>query len=127
MGQNSGKDGFRASAGAQRDARLDPVLHAKYLDYCSARISEVFVSLTDEHTYEIMEEAAREADLNVGALSFQSMMQLVTRKLRKSVPLPDLETWVEDYGRHPERYDPYLLGLWESEGLDRSDPEGEDR
>ena len=127
MGQNSGKDGFRASAGAQRDARLDPVLQAKYLDYCSARISEVFVSLTDEHTYEIMEEAAREADLAVGALSFQSMMRLVTRKLRRSVPLPELEAWAEDYSRHPERYDPYLLGLWESEGTAPTGPVGDER
>ena len=124
MGQNSGEDGFRASAGAQRDARVDPVLQAKYLDYCSARISEVFLSLTDEHTYQIMEEAAREANLPVGTLGFQTKMQLVTRRLRRSVPLPDLETWAEDYARNPEQYDPYLLGLWESEETDRSGPEG---
>ena len=126
MGQNSGEDGFRASAGAQRDARVDPVLQAKYLDYCSARISEVFLSLTDEHTYQIMEEAAREANLAVGTLGFQAMMQLVTRRLRRSVPLPDLETWAEDYARHPEQYDPYLLGLWESEVTDRSGREGDE-
>mgnify|MGYP001811840642 FL=1 len=127
MGQNSGEDGFRASAGAQRDARVDPVLQAKYLDYCSARISEVFLSLTDEHTYQIMEEAAREANLPVGTLGFQTKMQLVTRRLRRSVPLPDLETWAEDYARNPEQYDPYLLGLWESEETDRSGPEGGER
>ena len=126
MGQNSGEDGYRASAGAQRDARVDPVLQAKYLDYCSARISEVFLSLTDEHTYQIMEEAAREANLAVGTLGFQTMMQLVTRRLRRSVPLPDLETWAEDYARHPEQYDPYLLGLWESEETDRSGREGDE-
>jgi hypothetical protein len=123
VGQNSGEDGLRASTGAGRDARLDPVLHAKYLDYCSARISEVFLSLSDEHTYQIMEEAAREANLAVGTLSFQSMMRLVTHRLRRSIPLPDLETWAEDYARHPERYDPYLLGLWESEGPGWSGPE----
>ena len=126
MGQNSGEGGFRASAGARRDVPVDPVLQAKYLDYYSARISEVFLSLTDEHTYQIMEEAAREADLEVGTLSFQSMMRLVTQRLRRSVPLPDLETWAEDYSRHPERYDPYLLGLWETEGPGRSGPEGDD-
>lgn len=124
MGQNSGEDGSRASAGARRDARVDPVLQAKYLDYCSARISEVFLSLTDEHTYQIMEEAAREANLGVGTLGFQTMVQLVTLRLRRSVPLPDLETWAEDYARHPEHYDPYLLGLWESEEADPSGPEG---
>jgi hypothetical protein len=82
---------------------VDPVLRAKYLDYCSAQISEVFLSLTDERTYQLMEEAAHEANLAVGALSFQAMMQLVTRKLRKSVPLPDLETWIAEYTEDPGR------------------------
>lgn len=127
MGQHSDEAGIRASAGAQSDAHVDPILQAKYLDYCSARISEVFLSLTDEHTYQIMEEAAREADLAVGALSFQSMMRLVTRKLRSSVPLPDLKQWAEDYTRHPERYDPYLLGLWESEGAAPTGSVGDER
>ena len=104
---------------------MDPVLQAKYLDYCSARISEVFLSLSDEHTYELMEEAAREADLSVGSLSFQAMMRLVTRKLQQSVPLPDMETWVQEYRRAPERYDPYLLGLWET-GAPGAEAKGED-
>ena len=106
---------------------VDAVLRAKYLDYCSARISEVFLSLTDEHTYQLMEEAALEADLTVGALSFQAMMQLVTRKLRKSVPLPDMETWVMEYTEDPGRYDPHLLGLWESEESDANGQQGEER
>ncbi len=119
--RNSGEDRLGAPEGAQ----VNPVLRAKYLDYCSARISEVFLSLSDEHTYRLMEEAAIEADLTVGALSFQTMMQLVTRKLRKSVPLPDMETWIIEYTEDPERYDPHLLGLWESEGQDQNGPQGE--
>jgi hypothetical protein len=126
VGQNFGGDGLDASAGARQLSDLDRVLRAKYLDYCSARISEVFLSLTDEHTYQLMEEAAHEADLTVGALSFQAMMQLVTHKLRQSVPLPDMETWIMEYSEYPERYDPYLLGLWESEGLDRNGQQGEE-
>lgn len=125
MGQNSGEDGLDTSEGVQRHSDPDSVLRAKYLDYCSARISEVFLSLTDEHTYQLMEEAAREADLTVGALSFQAMMRLVTHKLRKSVPLPDMETWIIDYAKHPELYDPYMLGLWESEGLQQNAEPGE--
>jgi hypothetical protein len=126
VGQNFGEDGLDASTGARQHSDLDRVLRAKYLDYCSARISEVFLSLTDEHTYQLMEEAAHEADLTVGAISFQAMMQLVTRKLRKSVPLPDMETWIMEYSQHPERYDPFLLGLWESESLDRNGQQGEE-
>ena len=127
VGQNSGEDRLGTSAGAQGRADVDPVLRAKYLDYCSAQISEVFLSLTDEHTYQLMEEAALEADLTVGALSFQAMMKLVTRKLRKSVPLPDIETWVTEYTEDPGRYDPFLLGLWESEEQDRHGQQGEER
>ena len=127
MGQNSGENRLGTSADAPRRADADDVLRAKYLDYCSARISEVFLSLTDDHTYQLMEEAALEANLTVGALSFQAMMQLVTRKLRRSVPLPDIETWIEEYIEDPERYDPYLLGLWESEGQDRNGQMGDER
>lgn len=127
MGQNSGEDRLGISAGARQRADVDPILRAKYLDYCSARISEVFLTLTDEHTYQLMEEAAGEADLPAGALSFQLMMQLVTRKLRTSVPLPDLETWIEEYTEDPDRYDPFLLGLWESEGQGQNEQQGEER
>jgi hypothetical protein len=96
------------------DDRIDQVLRAKYLDYCSARISEVFLSLTDERIYELMEQAATEAELTVGSLSFQEMMKLVTRKLHESIPLPDLETWAVEYEAEPDKYDPFLLGLWKS-------------
>jgi len=127
VGQNSGEEGLRTAGEDRRETPVDPVLQAKYLDYCAARISEVFLSLSDEHTYRIMEEAAREANLAVGALSFQSMMQLVTRTLRRDVPLPDLHEWVAEYLQDPERYEPYLLGPWESDEAEASGSEGEDR
>jgi hypothetical protein len=127
VGRNSGEDRLDTSEGTQQRVDVDPVLRAKYLDYCSAQISEVFLSLSDEHTYQLMEEAAREADLTVGGLSFQAMMQLVTRKLRKSVPLPDMGTWIAEYTEDPARYDPHLLGLWESEGQDLNGQQGEER
>lgn len=114
MSLNSDQDRLGDSAERRPDVSVDPVLQAKYLDYCSARLSEVFLSLSDERAYELMEEAAREADLTVGSLSFQAMMRLVTRKLQHSVPLPDMESWALEYTRSPERFDPYLLGLWES-------------
>ncbi len=115
MSLNPNEDRLGEVAEPGREAGVDPVLRAKYLDYCSARISEVFLSLSDEHAYELMEEAAREANLSVRSLGFQTMMKLVTRKLQHSVPLPEMETWIAEYRRSPERYDPYLLGLWETE------------
>jgi hypothetical protein len=93
----------------------DAVLRAKYLDYCSARISEVFLSLSDNRIYEMVEEAARESGQEPGGLGSREMVRLVTRKLQESVPLPDYREWVEDYRQNPERYDPFLLGFWEEE------------
>jgi hypothetical protein len=101
---------------------IDAVLEAKYLDYCSARLAEVFLSLDAERIYGLVEEAAAEADLNPADLGFRKMVKLVTDKLTASVPLPDLHEWAVDYRAHPERYDPYLLGFWE-ESNDRSSGE----
>lgn len=127
VGQNSGENRLGGPGSGRRLRNVDPVLRAKYLDYCSARISEVFLSLSDERTYQLMEEAAGEANLTVGAIGFQDMMRLVTRKLRNSVPLPDMETWIAEYREDPERYDPHLLGLWELEEQDRNGLQGEER
>jgi len=103
-------------------------LHAKYLEYCSARLSEVFLSLSDEHTYRILEEAAGEAGEDLASLGFQSKMRLVTGKLRTSVPLPEFATWADEYLRHPERFEPMLLGLWkEAVPSDDGDDEAEER
>ena len=89
-----------------------PVLRDKYLDFCSAQIAEIFLSLSDERIYELVEEAAREANLSPGSLGFDAMVKIVTAKLRESVPLPDLETWIEDYTANPDHYEHLLLGLW---------------
>ena len=88
------------------------VLRAKYLDFCSARLAEIFLSLSDERIFVLVEEAAREGRLNVAELSFDQMVKLVTEKLRSSVPLPDFETWATEYRSDPNRYEPYLMGLW---------------
>ncbi|MFQ5745509.1 MAG: hypothetical protein ACE5HV_18305 [Acidobacteriota bacterium] len=91
---------------------IDPVLRAKYIDFCSAHLTEVFLSLSDDQIYELAEEAAVDARLSVGSLGFTSMVRLLTHKLRENIPLPDFATWSRDYQADPDRYDPYLLGLW---------------
>lgn len=90
----------------------DSVLRAKYADFCSAQLTEVFLSLSDERIYEIVQEEARARDLSPGEVGFRTMVRLATNRLRDSVPLPDFETWRRDYEKDPERYDRYLLGLW---------------
>lgn len=105
--------GSEEQTSPRSDSQVDPTLRAKYLDYCSGRLSQVFLSLSDERIYGLVEEAAADAGVNVADLDFGQMMKLATEKLRRSVPLPDLETWVEEYRDRPERYEPYLLGLRE--------------
>lgn len=104
--------GTERAAGLNSGDGIDEVLRAKYLDFCSARLTEVFLSLSEERIYRLVEEAAREANLQVGTLNFQTMVRLVTQKLEQSVPLPDLQTWAREYSADPARFDEHLLGLW---------------
>ena len=92
-----------------RDEPADTEARARYLDFCAARISEVFLSLSDERTYQLMEEAALEAGLEIGSLGFSEMMDLVTQRLRHNVPLPEFEDWVREYREAPERFDHLFL------------------
>jgi len=101
-------------------------LRAKYLEYCSARISEVFMSLSDERTYQFLEEAASEAGLDLASLGFQEKMRIVSAKLRDSIPLPGFAAWAAEYREHPERFEPILIGLWKDAVDDSADPEPED-
>jgi hypothetical protein len=94
------------------DGHTDAVLRAKYADFCSAQLTEVFLSLSDERIYELVEEEARLQNVGAGKLGFRTMVKLATKRLRDSVPLPDYDTWKHDYEAEPERYERYLLGLW---------------
>lgn len=99
---------------SEADEGTDSELRAKYLDYCSARISEIFLALSDDRIYGIMEEAAREAGLEPGKLGYRTRVRLVTEKLHDSVPLPEMEEWIREYRQDPEKFEPYLLGLGQS-------------
>ncbi|MFW6084590.1 MAG: hypothetical protein ACODAA_05200 [Gemmatimonadota bacterium] len=87
----------------------DPTLRQRYLDYCAAHISEVFLSLSDERTYALMEEAAEAANVEIGSLGFSEMMDLVTEQLRRDIPLPSFEEFAREYRDHPERVEAVLL------------------
>jgi len=103
----------RATEGPDREVEsAETVLRAKYADFCSAQLTEVFLALSDERIYEIVEEEARAQGLQSGQLGFRRMVRLATTRLRESVPLPDFETWRRDYEAEPERYERYLMGLW---------------
>ena len=90
----------------------EDVLRAKYADYCSAQLTEVFLSLSEERVYEIVQEEARAQEFDQEPQGFRTMVRLATKRLRESVPLPDFETWRRDYEAAPDEYEEYLMGLW---------------
>lgn len=112
MARRSGKGEPRK----RRSAGADPedVLWAKYLDYCSARVCDVFMGLEEERVFELARAAEREAGGAQGALSFRDISALLVEKLVEELSLPDFESWSDAYRRDPEEYDRHLLGLWKS-------------
>jgi hypothetical protein len=99
-----------------REATAEPeeVLRAKYYDYCSARVCDVFLELEEERVFELARAAEHRVGAVPGALNFQDLAALLVEQLLDDMALPDFESWAEDYRRNPERYEPYLLGLWRS-------------
>ena len=62
-----------------------------------------------------MEEAARDAGIEIGSLGFSDMMDLVTDRLRDDVPLPSFEEFAAEYLEDPERFEALLLEPSDSE------------
>ncbi len=110
MTRRVGKGGPRQP----REATAEPeeVLRAKYYDYCSARVCDVFLELEEERVFELARAAEHRVGAVPGALNFQDLAALLVEQLLDDMGLPDFESWAEDYRRNPERYDQYLLGLW---------------
>jgi hypothetical protein len=91
------------------------LLHAKYLDYCSAQIADLLVYLSPDEIYLIAHRVRTEQEPGEGALGYAEMVRVATAWLARRVALPPFEVWVEDYAAHPARYEDYLLGLWRSD------------
>ena len=90
------------------------VLRAKYRDYCSARLADALLALHPEEIYTLA-QAEADAESQAVPQSYNEAIRLATQRIRGDLDLPNFESWMEDYQRHPERYDPHLLGLWKSE------------
>ena len=97
-------------------AQSDPVLRAKYLDYCSARVAEVLLGLTADEMYLLAQEVAGEsAQADEDLPSFNTIVHLATERITRDLALPDFPDWVEAYAKDPERFEQELLGLWEAD------------
>ena len=90
------------------------VLRAKYHDYCSAQVADLLVYMSPDEIYLLAHRAFREEG-GKGDISYAEMVRVATDWLARRVALPPFEVWIEDYRAHPERYEEYFLGLWESE------------
>jgi len=90
------------------------VLQAKYLDYCSAQVADLLLYLSPDEIYLLAQRAHREEG-GVGELSYVEMVRIATDWLSGKVALPPFDVWVVDYRAHPDRYEEYFMGLWETE------------
>jgi hypothetical protein len=109
---NTGK---RPESSPQADD--DRVLHAKYLDWCSAQVADHFLALSPDEIFELAERSGRdgtagtrleEADL----ASYRSVVERVTEVLTRQLELPTFESWLELYRTDRESVEAQLLGLW---------------
>ena len=90
------------------------VLRAKYLDYCSAQVADLLLFLSPDEIYLLAQRAATERG-EPGEVSYLRTVQVATEWLSQKITLPPFEIWVEDYLAHPDQYEEYFMGLWESE------------
>ncbi len=90
------------------------VLRAKYLDYCSAQVADLLLYLSPDEIYLLAQRAHREEGAQE-EFSYIQMVRIATDWLSQKVALPPFDVWVVDYRAHPDRYEEYFMGLWESE------------
>ena len=93
------------------------VLRAKYLDYCSAQLAGLLLHLSPDEIFVLSEKVAA-GDADTTGSAYGRIARVATEWLADRVALPPFEVWLDDYRAHPERYDAYLMGLWEEPGLD---------
>jgi len=92
------------------------VLRAKYLDYCSARVAELLLTLTADEMYLLAQEASRELDFEQrDSVSYTEVVRLATDRVARMLSLPDYRKWVREYRKNPRAFDAEIIGLWESE------------
>ncbi len=90
------------------------MLRGKYRDYCSACVADALLSLSPDQIYTLSRSESGAVD-RLGSASYNDAIRLAEEKIRDKLKLPDFQTWVEQYKKDPDRFDPHLIGLWESE------------
>lgn len=93
------------------------LLRAKYLDYCSAQLADLLLYLSPDEIFVVSEKISSSDPDSAG---YDRMVKVATEWLADRVALPPFEVWLRDYQSHPEHYERYLMGLWESGAATRS-------
>ncbi len=112
-GPNGSDEEGRPAEGGPDDAS-ESVLRAKYRDYCSARVAHLLLSLTPDEIYVLADDEARRSGVG-GPASYDEAVSFATKRVQEQLELPDFLAWQEEYRSDPARFDPILMGLWESE------------
>lgn len=111
------------AAGRTAEEESEEVLRAKYLDYCSAQIADILLYLSPDEIFILARDAARERGRDLEP-SYPEAVALATAKVSQKLVLPPYDVWLEDYRRHPGRYEQYLMGLWKSDVPDEETSHG---
>ena len=101
-------------AGRQRSEAPRAVLRAKYVASCSAQVADLLLYLSPDEIYLLAQRAYREEGADE-ELTYVQMVRIAPDWLSRKISLPPFDLWLADYRAHPERYEEYFLGLWESE------------
>lgn len=94
------------------DEGVESTLRGKYLDWCSARITERFLALEPEEIYAMARPAESAETGRSSSESYRVLVQRVTEVLLAEMALPTFGEWARAYEEDPSRFDAELLGLW---------------
>ena len=110
---------MEASGVTTSDAADDRILRAKYLDWCSARVTNRLFQLTPEQIYELAQQAAQQRARSRGIEAvpeppreFAELVGLVTDVLTRELQIPSFAEWRAAYGTSPQDYEDDMIGLW---------------
>ncbi|HET7275292.1 MAG TPA: hypothetical protein VFI91_08910 [Longimicrobiaceae bacterium] len=90
----------------------EDLLRIRYFDWCSAKVAERFLSLSDEEVWELAQRASGPGTaLPTGSASYWEVVRQVAQTLAVEMGIPTFEEWVSAYRTDPARYDRDILGF----------------
>lgn len=85
-------------------------LHARYLEFCSARLTDALLSLSPDEIFLLAQSSGPGAP---PPTSWDDQVRRATDRLAGRLPLPTLQEFTAAYNEDPKRFDAESLGLWE--------------